>query len=114
MASNYAWIIDKDHLFEPGDDPSWNDKGTVGPADANLSDEAERIAQKWDELGTNYEHQASFRMYDDDRVLYYSGALYWNGDMREEYAYAPLGDFGMGNAGAVFIEYIDHPEWDCG
>ncbi|AJD82200.1 hypothetical protein EniyanLRS_145 [Mycobacterium phage EniyanLRS] len=110
--SDYAWVIDKDHLYDPAYDFLSDAKGVVGPRDANTT--ADNYDDTRKELAHNYEHHAQFRMYDDDKILYYTGTLYWNGDMDEEYAYAPLGDYGMPGAGAVEIRYTGHSEWDCG
>lgn len=106
MTSSYAWIITKDHL---GDD----DRGTVGPHDANISEDATTFSQMSAELSRNYPLRNQFRMYDDDGILYYTGMLYYHED-DEESCYGPLGDFGMPNAGAVLIKYTGHPEMDCG
>lgn len=105
--SHYAWIIDKDHLYD-GQDYLADEAGTVGPYNAPSSNR--QI------LGVSYAHRHQFRMYDDDGILYYTGTLYWNGDPEpdEEYVYGPLADFGEPNAGAVLIKYTGKPEWDCG
>lgn len=119
MASNYAWIIDKDHLYT-GQDYLTDETGTVGPYNANVATghdyEREDYAGNKAELTANYQHRHQFRMYDDDQELYYTGTLFWNGEPfpDEEAAYGPLADYGTPNAGAVFIAYTDKPEWDCG
>jgi hypothetical protein len=101
--STYAWIITKDHLAEPGDTDT--DVGTTGPSDAP----DDLIALLSDGKGH------TFRMYDDDGELYYTGRLVARDDeMGEDECYGPLGDFGMPNAGAVTITYAGHKEWDCG
>lgn len=95
----YAWIIDTDHLFEPGDSGATDEAGTSGPSDASDSDMARLDA------GEGFH----FRMYDDDRILYYSGRLVVSGDTtREEVMFAPLDDFGKPNAGATDIRWA----WD--
>jgi hypothetical protein len=43
-----------------------------------------------------------FRMFDDDDNLYYEGL---SDDNDSEEAFAPLDDFGMGNAGCTSIQY---------
>ena len=104
--SPYAWIIDTDHLADAGDS---GESGVIGPRDA--------AGDSKSELARNYAHRHQFRMYDDDRELYYTGTLFWNGDADdpdEEAVYGPLGDFGMPNAGCVLIAYTDRPNWDCG
>ena len=114
MASDYAWIITKDHLSD-GPHDQWNEKGVVGPWHTKLSDDAVSFSLKSAELARNYERSNTFRMYDDDGELYYTGTLYWDGgEPTEDQTYGPLGDFGMPNAGAVVIRYNGHPEWECG
>lgn len=125
--SPYAWIIDQDHLSGPGGefyDPSEPDDnciGVTGPRDADISDdenvdyESAKAA-----LARNYEHHHQFRMYDDDKILYVTGTLYWNGDPdspdddEDDYVYGPLRDYGHGGLGCVLIQYTGRPEWDCG
>lgn len=117
--SDYAWIIDKDHLADDMAELGIGDeKGTIGPRDANLT---QRKRSEYDanraELTANYQNHAQFRMYDDDSELYYTGTLYWNGPAdspAEHQCYGPLGDFGMPNAGAVSIRYTGRPHFDCG
>lgn len=53
----------------------------------------------------------TFKMYDDDNIHYYTGKIVADGDVRD-YANRPLIDFGTPNAGAVFIRYPHHPEWN--
>ncbi|AOT25009.1 hypothetical protein PBI_KALPINE_90 [Mycobacterium phage Kalpine] len=109
--SDYAWIIDKDHLYEPGG-ICGDEAGVIGPHDANLSEGSDDPKA---ELTRNYQRHNQFRMYDDDGELYYTGTLFWNGDEpEEEFVYGPLGDFGMPNAGCTDIRYTGHREWDCG
>lgn len=103
--STYAWIITTDHLYEPGDDLFENETGVVGPRSAS----GEAVAAVQTGKGR------LFRMYDGDGELYYTGRLYdLSGEYGEEACYAPLGDFGMPNAGAVEVKYHGHPEMDCG
>lgn len=110
--STYAWIIDKDHLSGPDSDnpePRYCCEGTSGPRDAR--------GESKDEFRANYQHHHQFRMYDDDRILYVTGTLFWDGDAdnpSEEQVYGPLGDYGIGGMGAVEIRYTDRPQWDCG
>lgn len=103
--SEYAWVIDRDHLDESsGRDGA--DAGVTGPRDAP-DDLLERLQQG---EGTK------FTMRDDDGILYYSGRLVTTADGAgsEEACYGPLGDFGAPNAGCVEVSYRDRPEWDCG
>ena len=49
-------------------------------------------------------------MYDGDGELYYTGRLYdLSGEYGEEACCAPLGDFGMPNAGAVEVSTTTAP-----
>lgn len=123
MASEYAWIIDKDHLSGPGgefynaEEPD-HGEGVIGPS---ACEHHHQFGMYYEdnkaELTRNYDNHHQFRMYDDDDILYYTGTLFWNGPadhLEEEQAYGPLGDYGMPSAGAVLIKYTDKPEWDCG
>lgn len=119
---SYAWIIDKDHLAEPTDAPgtNLNAVGVIGPRTAPKAMSAQLSAGK---RGKNV---YTFRMYDDDGELYYTGRLMINDTERETLrdgvtptvseraCYAPLADYGMPNAGAVSITYPRHPDMDCG
>jgi hypothetical protein len=84
-----AWIIDKDHLAEPGAKPGTYDNavGIIGPRSYK---------------GDGTELNKRFRMLDDDGVLYYEGRCDTDND---ENALGPLDDFGTPNAGAVTIQY---------
>ena len=99
--SAYAWIIDRDHT-----EVTSGDAGVTGPSDAP-AELLERLA-----AGEGY----TFTMRDDDGELYYTGRGIATDDElgSEAFAYGPLGDFGMPNAGAVEITWAGHPEWDCG
>lgn len=106
----YAWRIDVDHLDDDG-----YDVGRQGPSDA---------PDKWLEIlnatpkRTGHVHADvriyTFRMYDDDGELYYTGRMITSGDPSEEACYGPLGDYGMPGAGATEIRYHGHPEMNCG
>ena len=56
-----------------------------------------------------------FRLYDDDKELYYIGI--WDGleSEDEDIAFGPLWDYGMPNAGAVRLDYYDKSsrKWIC-
>lgn len=98
----YAWIITRDHLES---DPRYSDVGTSGPSDAPDEYLAKLKAGKgW-----------TFRMYDDDGELYFTGKGYAEGvDIgSEEFCYGPLGDYGMPGAGCTRITWAGHPEWEC-
>lgn len=99
---DYGWIITKDHLCDEfGGD---SEVGTMGPF--GILPEVEEA------LKSGKGH--TFRMYDDDGELYYTGRTYAiNDNMSDDACYAPLGDFGMPGAGAVEIRYHGHSEWNC-
>jgi hypothetical protein len=121
---SYAWIIDKDHLSKPGAEPgSWADNAATvsGPREA-----PDWMFRALDKLKTNAEAGElsaewagkicdiyTFNMYDDDEVLYYTGRMITDEGDTEEACYAPLGDFGKPNAGAVVVKYPGHPDMDC-
>lgn len=102
----YAWIIDTDHL---ADGPEYDDTGVMGPRQAP---DAMTDALRNREPVPNAE-TFTFRMYDDDGTLYYTGRMATTEGDTERACYGPLGDFGMPNAGAVLIEYNGHPEMAC-
>lgn len=103
----HAWVIDKDHLFpSPGFEDYSSEAGTAGPHDA-----PDHLLRQ---LAKGEGHV--FRMYDDDGEIYYTGRGIADAEDvgSEEFCYAPLGDFGGPNAGAVVIRWQGHPEWECG
>lgn len=104
----HAWIINKDHLFDPNCDYLTDEAGTVGPSNAP--------ATTFDELFRMFDNAVTFYMYDDDGELYYTGKLFWDGDDEpgEEIIAAPLDDFGMPNAGCTRIKYRAKPGWEIG
>lgn len=110
--SNYAWIIDKDHLATRPDDR--DDKGTMGPRNAPQD--------MLDQLNSDPKAGRQFKIYDDDGELYYTGrilgvvlddTIYRDGTPEGERAdFGPLWDFGTPNAGAVEIRYRNEAgEW---
>ena len=102
--ARYAWVITKDHLWRDGDTGA-SDVGTMGPSDAP-AELVERL---------NKGEGDTFKMYDDDRELYYTGrGLTLDDEWDENACYGPLGDFGKPNAGAVTIEWPGHRDRDCG
>lgn len=108
--ADYAWIIDRDHLAEKYDDRGDDvyGVGTVGPRGADP-----KIVAK---LESNKKFGMTFKLYDDDRVLYYTGRI-WIREGKlyeEEYSCAPLFDFGEPNAGCTDIRYPGRPHLDCG
>lgn len=103
----YAWLIDTDHLAEPGED---SDVGTAGPSDAP----DELLA-----LLTTTKRGIKFRMRDGDDELYYSGRILLldeQGKVVESFTgeqelFGPLEDFGVGNAGCTSIQYFTDGSW---
>ena len=81
--SKYAWTITKD---------SDNDEavGTIGPNDAT----PEQVTS------LNEGNGETFKMFDDDGELYYTGKIIGDYD-----GFEPLDDFGTPNAGATEIKY---------
>lgn len=84
------WTITKDYI---GDGAA---NGTVGPRGAKMT------------AGQISVHPGArrFRMYDDDRVLYYEGYLVGND------WFAPLDDFGGPNAGCAGIKILEDGQWN--
>lgn len=105
--ASYAWVITIDHIPDEtaAEGTNLNAKGVMGPNDAP----PDLIARL--EKGEG----STFRMYDDDDILYYTGrALSVNDEWDEEACYGPLVDFGRPNAGAVTIKWQGHPERNIG
>lgn len=90
---NAAWIITVDHISEG----KYSAVGRIGPQSATLDEKAIRA----------HPDRQRFKMYDDDRELYYEGLLI-GGD-----GFEPLDDFGTPNAGCSYITYkdTDSGEW---
>lgn len=100
--SPLIWIIDVDHIATEGAEaPSnLNAVGMTGPSDGD-----ETLIEKFADSG-QFER---FRMYDDDGMLYYEGRIF--GDYE---GFEPIDHFGMPNAGAVDIKYLNPKtnEWE--
>ena len=84
------WTITKDLVNDGEAD------GTVGPRDAKMT--AGQIV--------NHPQAKRFRMFDDDRILYYEGSLV-GGD-----EFAPLYCFGGPNAGCTGIKIFENGKWN--
>jgi hypothetical protein len=103
VSAIYGWVIDKDHLCDPGAGSGVDESGVQGPRDAPV-DILEALA-----VGEGRE----FRMLDDDGELYYTGRIIVRGQGDTDrvsgsgWDFAPLDDFGRPNAGAVDIQYRD-------
>lgn len=105
--ANYAWIIDRDHLSGPGGEfanPADDEAGVTGPSDA-----PERLLER---LQLRSKPGQTFRLYDDDGILYYTGRVLFAEPgvtietADERAAFGPLWDFGTPNAGAVELRYF--------
>ena len=103
--STYAWIIDTDHLAEPGAEPGTLDGNAAtvtGPGDA-----PDRLLAKLQD-GDGIE----FRLYDDDGELNYTGRLVPADLSDSDEGFGPLDDFGKPNAGCTYIQYKRAGEWE--
>lgn len=127
--TDYAWIIDVDHLAEPGASPGSacdNAASIMGPH--NAPDElcaflgatlnARQGTVRIDDQDLRVKSYR-FTMRDDDGELYYAGRMVAlvTGDphgVDEEACAAPLQDFGTPNAGATEISYHTHSEMNVG
>ena len=104
---SYGWIILTDHLGDPEapqGSPS-NEAGTMGPR--GLSAELRERLVAGEGL--------TFKLYDDDDELYYTGRIVGVGDDTRslpEEALAPLDDFGAPNAGCTMIKYRVAGRWE--
>lgn len=92
--SDYGWVIDRDHLYDPNDSIALDEAHTVGPHDVPPDLEG-RL-----EDGEG----RTFQMFDDDGGLYYTGR-FLSDDPESLDTDAPLYDFGQPNAGCTTIEY---------
>lgn len=99
--TTYSWIITHDHLSTKHD--SDYAVGITGPSNAP-ADLLERLQ--------NGEGR-TFRLYDDDQELYYTGRGLWDGEDTENAAYGPLGDFGASYAGCTQIKWHNRPDLNC-
>jgi hypothetical protein len=104
----YAWMIVYDHLEHARDD-------TAGPR--NISPALRERLWLAKGMGREAYYRANsgdgisplvqwFRIYDDDRELYYTGIRTGQGDPDgSEDGFEPLDDYGTPNAGATEIRY---------
>lgn len=107
MTSSYAWLIIHDSLADKGAPLGsyQNAVGLAGPRDA--SDEMIHLLHRAATVGKDKWQGTPvqwFKMYDDDRNLYYRGVR--TASDAEE-GFEPLDDFGTPNAGAVQIDYYN-------
>lgn len=103
----YGWIITKDNLHEKWmkEDPELagsSGEGTIGP----------RYIKKEILAALKKGKGRLFKMYDDDNELYYTGR-YIGPEPLDEFAFGPLDDYGMPNAGCTRIDYrSDSGKWE--
>lgn len=114
---DYGWIITRDYLAEDGSMPGGTDVGRIGPGamsgeiQAALKEFLENIGGKRPGNGNLPNGATWFRMFDDDKILYYEGILI--GDATdEESGFSPLDNYGTPGAGAVRIDYYANGTWE--
>lgn len=95
--ADYAWIITKDLISEPGEK---SDVGVMGPSNAS---EAHLVVVR------NGGGRA-FRMLDDDGEVYYHGRVTGDSDSADA-DFGPLDDYGTPNAGCTEIQYYENHRW---
>jgi hypothetical protein len=105
-ASTYGWAITYDHLDH-------NQTWVTGPH--NISAEMTSLLREAATAGRTRRGEFPdvewFRIYDDDRELYYTGLR--TGEAEPcgwEDGFEPLTDFGTPNAGATEIRYLKPPD----
>lgn len=116
MSSTYGWVITKDHLADDEERKNGETAEEVmGPGGIDPAIEKALGGEKDPAI-----HLHTFRMYDDDGILYYTGRAGWaadtelyNGAPHEDILVGPLRDFGTPNAGAVLIKWEGQPRWTC-
>lgn len=89
------FTITKDHIADPNAKQGTNANavGIVGPNNATLTHEQIKT----------HPNRRHFKMYDDDKEIYYEGYLVGDADGQD--GFLPLDCFGMPNAGATSIHY---------
>lgn len=108
--SPYGWVITIDKISgeegetftTPGEK---NDVGVMGPRD--IPEAMAAALQAGEGL--------SFRMLDDDGIVYYHGRYLKDGDTPgdlSEDAFGPLDDYGTIHAGCVVIQYYRDHRWE--
>lgn len=104
----YGWIISEDLIPMDGKE---SERGIVGPANIDPALEEclkDKVVNRVDwtayhSLGYfNQKPIAKFRMSDADGEIYYVGYIAGEYEGNE-----PLDDFGLPNAGAIYIQYLD-------
>ena len=92
----YKWIITKDHTANPEDKPGTNMNAVGVSYSETDSDGFVTLINK-----------TEFRMYDDDKNLYFEGFIYGDFD-----GFEPLDDFGAPKAGATTIFLFEKNKWN--
>lgn len=113
----YGWIITRDYLAEDGGmGPA--DVGRMGPGsvvtpelETTLTTFLENIGGKAPGRGNLPESATWWRMFDDDRELYYEGILIGDSEDETE-GFSPLDNYGTPGAGCVRIDYYIDGKWD--
>lgn len=97
MSNEYFWTIDKDHIDGTANGLSYGNKRYPTSNEYFWSIDKDTTTPG-----------GQFRMFDDDKNLYYSGTIWGDYD-----GFEPLDDFGMPNAGCTGIQYKnDEGEWE--
>ena len=106
MSAGYGWIIDKDHISSDLGSIDFDERdeaGTMGPA--NIDDLVKAALEKG--------RGQRFRMFDDDRTLYYEGRIIFLSNYEApDMMFEPLDDFGTPNAGCTIIQYRNRQTGD--
>ena len=111
MTSVYGWLITHDSIAEEDETAPSNSnaKGMTGPRNIG-QDHAETLRSVASAGYSKYQGESvrKFKIYDDDGELYYTGLYIGpdDGDLGDD-AFGPLDDFGMPNAGATEIRYLN-------
>lgn len=88
--AGYAWRIDKDHLFAPGE--QHNSDGRTGPRNADPA--------LLDKLAAPEQPGTRFQLLDDDKILVYEGRLVfaegYEASAEDTALLGPLYDYGRG------------------
>lgn len=100
----YGWIISEDLIPLEGKE---SERGIVGPAniDPAIEKHLQDKLEGKENRNANYGLKApisKFRMSDADGEIYYVGYIAGEYEGNE-----PLDDFGLPNAGAIYIQYLD-------
>jgi hypothetical protein len=101
-ASTYGWAITYDHLEHRS---VW----VTGPRSIpdNLTQRLQEAAKAGRTRWQDFPDVEWFRLYDDDRELYYTGLRIGEADPDgSEDGFEPLDDYGTPNAGATEIRYL--------